>query len=96
MAFNEVLKLNQMTTNKYLFGTKRVYDFNKKLHLIFGSMDCTLRGLIYKAGNQLTEEIIKYVLLQVLKAMQSYKNKGLKNADLRSGNVLYNANNAMI
>ena len=75
-----------------IINCKEAYEFNKKIWIFLELMDLgALSDYLNIFGNPLTEDVIAYILLHVLRGLKILHAKNIMHRDIKADNILINS-----
>lgn len=87
-----IMKICSQASCTNIINCLEAYEFNKKIWIFLELMELgALSDYVNVYGNPLTEEIISYILLHVLRGLKILHARNIMHRDIKADNILINS-----
>lgn len=90
MVINEIGLMNKCCVHDTVLKIYNSYDYRDRIWIFLEIMDCSLLDIIEVYKDKYNENVIKYILWQILRGLHFLHQNSIIHRDIKSDNILVN------
>ena len=91
MVINEIGLMNKCRAHPTVLKIFDSFDYKDRIWIFLELMDCSLLDIIETYSDRYNENVVKYILWQVLLGLRFLHSKSIIHRDIKSDNILVNS-----
>lgn len=91
LVINEIGLMNKCRSHETVLKIFDSFDFKGRIWIFLEIMDCSLLDVIDAYKHRYSENVVKYILWQVLRGLNFLHSNSIIHRDIKSDNILVNS-----
>ena len=91
LVVNEIGLMNKCSTHDTVLKIYDSFDYKNRIWIFMELMDCSLLDILNKYNERYTENVVKYILWQILRGLDFLHENHIIHRDIKSDNILVNS-----